>query len=177
MAQGTDARPMVTEVDPRALADRVIAAAAAAPKWAGIEFEARGQAAPIWAEERLVARALRNLVGNAADACLNRPTRKVTLEVRDRDGGGAVGFAVVDTGKGLSADRRAQLQRYDFQSDKRSNGIGLGLGVARHASLIHGGAVEIDSVEGEGSTFTLWLPRRGAAGVPAEAGQGREATA
>jgi len=41
-----------------------------------------------------------------------------------------------------------------------TGGTGLGLAIVKHAAAAHGGRVTVKSVEGSGSTFTLWLPLR-----------------
>lgn len=148
-------------VDPRALIDQVVADAAANLKWSGVAFVAQGQAAPIFLDESLVARAVTNLVSNAGDACLMRrgAEMRVTVEVSDVDDGKTLVISVTDNGVGIAKDRLEELMVHDFRSSKRSSGVGLGLGVTRHVASAHGGRVTVESREGEGSTFRIHLPR------------------
>lgn len=159
----------LTSVDPRALADRVARDAATSPKWQGVDFTAEGHASRIWVDESLVVRAVSNLAGNAADACvMRRPAiGKVTIRVFDDPDGGALNIDVADTGVGMPPDRLAELMIHDFRSTKRNSGVGLGLGVARHVATSHGGVITATSKEGEGSVFRLKIPRQAMAGVSA----------
>ena len=161
----------LTGVNPRLLAERVVADAAASPKWRGVDFRADGDARSIWADESLLGRAVSNLVANAADACVMRrpPQGTVTVRVTDANDGDALRIEIADTGVGIPADRLADIMTSDFRSSKRNSGVGLGLGVARHVASSHGGVVTADSVEGVGSTFAITIPRQAVAGIAAEA--------
>jgi signal transduction histidine kinase len=166
----------LTSVDPRALADRVARDAATSPKWQGVEFGAEGSASRIWVDESLIVRAVSNLAGNAADACvMRRPAiGKVTIRVSDDPDGASLNIDVADTGVGIPPDRLAELMIHDFRSTKRNSGVGLGLGVARHVATSHGGVITATSKEGEGSVFRLKIPRQAMAGVSAGEAVGRQ---
>jgi two-component system sensor histidine kinase SenX3 len=70
---------------------------------------------------------------------------------------------VSDHGIGIPAkdlDRVFErFYRVDRARDRRTGGSGLGLAIVRHAVANHGGEVTVVSREGDGSTFTLRLPR------------------
>jgi signal transduction histidine kinase len=157
LAREGDIAVALTSVDPGDVARKVVSDASGALRWAGVEFTASGSAATIQADADLVLRALSNLVANAADATVGRPGGKVSVDVRDDDGG--VLFQVKDNGKGMSRERLAEVLGSQFRSDKRQSGVGLGLAVVRHVARAHGGAFEGDSVPGEGTTFRLRLGR------------------
>lgn len=156
-------------INPRAMAERVAQDASLSPKWLGVEFAAEGDASNVWADESLIVRAISNLVGNAADACVQRrpPQGKVTVRVNDGDDGESLVIEVQDTGVGIPADKLADLMVNDFRSTKRNSGVGLGLGVARHVASSHGGSITATSEEGKGSTFRITIPRQAVAGVAA----------
>ena len=63
---------------------------------------------------------------------------------------------VRDTGPGIPEDDRPHVLKALYST--KSFGVGLGLPTAREIMEQHGGGVEIDSREGEGTTVTLWLP-------------------
>jgi signal transduction histidine kinase len=156
-------------IDPRHVADQVVHDAANSPKWQGIDFVAEGDASRVWADESLLVRAVSNLVGNAADACVQRtpPEGRVCVRVYDTDDQAGLVLEVSDTGVGIAADKLEDLMRHDFKSTKRNSGVGLGLGVARHIAAAHGGVVTAESQAGVGSTFRLTIPRQAMAGISA----------
>jgi signal transduction histidine kinase len=51
-----------------------------------------------------------------------------------------------------------RFYRVDHGRSRDSGGTGLGLSIVRHVASNHQGRVEVDSREGEGSTFTVILP-------------------
>ena len=71
-------------------------------------------------------------------------------------------FTVRDTGIGMSADSVARLFERFFQVESRLNrrrgGSGLGLNISRALAGLMGGSLQVESREGQGSTFTLRLP-------------------
>lgn len=68
---------------------------------------------------------------------------------------------VSDTGVGIKEDELPLVfeRFYRVDSSRTEEGAGLGLSIARQISESHGGRLEASSVVGEGSTFTLTLPR------------------
>lgn len=74
-----------------------------------------------------------------------------------------VKLSVADKGVGIPArDLERIFERFyrvDLGRSRETGGTGLGLSIVRHVAHNHQGRVEVDSREGEGSTFTLVLPR------------------
>jgi two-component system phosphate regulon sensor histidine kinase PhoR len=82
-----------------------------------------------------------------------------TMAVR---GGKAIAVAVKDRGEGISREHLPRLTERFFRVDtarsRRLGGTGLGLAIVKHLVNRHRGALTIDSVLGEGSTFIVYLP-------------------
>ena len=99
-----------------------------------------------------------NLLDNAVK--FSEPGGTVELEVARHDGG--VTVSVRDRGIGIPRPEQDRIFERFYRVDKArsrlTGGTGLGLAIVRHAVLNHGGKLEVDSREGEGSTFTIHLP-------------------
>ena len=83
---------------------------------------------------------------------------EVTLTVHERDGW--AGLSVSDTGIGIPEDQLPLVfERFHRADPSRADGgAGLGLSIASQIAESHGGRIEVESVPGEGSTFSLLLP-------------------
>jgi adenylate cyclase len=83
--------------------------------------------------------------------------------VRARDDGSAVSISVSDTGPGIHPDDITRLfqkfQQLDGSGTRRAGGTGLGLAITKGIVEEHGGTIAVESIVGEGTTFTLRLPR------------------
>lgn len=97
--------------------------------------------------------ALANLIENAV--AHSPPGAEVVVSARHVDG--RVRIAVADDGDGISPERLGRVLEPGVRFAERP-GQGLGLAVARAIAEAHGGALEVQSALGRGSTFTLVLP-------------------
>ena len=97
-----------------------------------------------------------NLLSNALK--YSTPGTPVTVGVRQEDG--MVRISVRDSGPGIPPEELPRLfQRYYRPEGMRSTeGIGLGLYIARLLVEAHGGRIEVESEVGKGSTFSFTLP-------------------
>jgi len=102
--------------------------------------------------------AMKNLVNNA----LKYSPHGETVEVRVRKADGEVRFSVSDSGPGLQEEDLDRLfkpfQRLAQQPTDGEVSLGLGLYLVKTIISRHDGEVEVETAEGEGSTFTLILP-------------------
>jgi two-component system sensor histidine kinase SenX3 len=107
-----------------------------------------------------IAVALGNLVANAVTYSSTGSTVLVSV-TGSRN---AVDLAVTDQGIGIppgEIDRIFErFYRVDPARHRSTGGTGLGLSIVKHVAASHGGDVKVWSVEGQGSTFTLILPRK-----------------
>ena len=106
---------------------------------------------------------LDNLLSNA----LKFTPRNGSVEVRLSASRDNVVLEVADTGIGISAGAQRELFTRFFRTDAAIEaaiqGTGLGLSIVKAIVDGHGGQVSVESVEGEGATFTVKLPRLAAA--------------
>jgi two-component system sensor histidine kinase SenX3 len=106
-----------------------------------------------------VALALNNLVANA----VKYSPDESTVVVSARSVADAVEVAVTDQGVGIPAGELDRIferfYRVDPARHRSTGGTGLGLSIVKHVVASHGGDVRVWSVEGQGSTFTMTLPR------------------
>lgn len=115
---------------------------------------------PLLADPGRLAQVCDNLVSNA----LKFTPAGGTVTVRVTVGVDHVRIAVQDTGLGIPADEVDRLFGRFFRTSTATRnavpGVGLGLAITRSVVVAHGGAMEVSSVEGAGTTFTAVLPRR-----------------
>ena len=119
-----------------------------------------GEEATVPGVRRLISEVFTNLCDNAIK--YNRDGGSVSVTV-SRDGGDAV-VSVSDTGIGIPPEHQSRVferfYRVDKSHSKASGGTGLGLSIVKHAVLYQHGTVEVHSVPGEGTTFTVRLPMK-----------------
>lgn len=98
-------------------------------------------------------RVFHNLITNAIDAMPNGG--KLTIASHKTDGN--VEFIFKDTGIGMTKETMEKIFVPFFTT--KAKGMGLGLPICKQIVEAHGGKISVESVVGEGTTFTLTLPR------------------
>ena len=99
-----------------------------------------------------------NLLDNAMK--YSGPSRRIRVALSQGDGG--VAISVTDSGIGIAPDDQERVFRQFYRANAaaagRVAGTGLGLAIARHVARAHGGDIEVESVLGRGTTFTVRIP-------------------
>ena len=113
----------------------------------------------VFGNEEQVAAAVTNLVANAVAYSGDDSTVLVSTKAN----GDMVEISVVDQGIGIPHEELDRIferfYRVDPARHRSTGGTGLGLSIVKHVAATHGGDVRVWSSEGQGSTFTLSLPR------------------
>lgn len=128
-----------------------------------IRLTSPGTAGTIAADRDALTNALWNLLDNAVK--YSPESRLVWVDVRSE--AAAVSIAVRDRGLGIPADEQREIfGKFVRGATARAGnirGTGLGLAMVLHIVNGHGGSVSVESAPGQGSTFTLSVPRMVAA--------------
>ncbi|GGO47562.1 hypothetical protein GCM10012287_20510 [Streptomyces daqingensis] len=136
------------------------------------------------ADERRLQQILRNLLSNALKFTSEGSISLHAAPAAEPDGDGEalITFTVTDTGIGIATEQLPRIfeafQQGDGSTHRTYGGTGLGLAISRELAGLLGGSITVESVQGSGSTFTLWVPvhraavpQAGQAGQPAHQGQ------
>jgi two-component system sensor histidine kinase SenX3 len=120
------------------------------------------QGLKVFGNEEQVRAAVDNLVANAV--AYSGPDSTVLVSTKCADGPvSMVEISVVDQGIGIPTSELDRIferfYRVDPARHRSTGGTGLGLSIVKHVAATHGGDIRVWSVEGQGSTFTLTLPR------------------
>ncbi|HYE53729.1 MAG TPA: HAMP domain-containing sensor histidine kinase [Chitinophagaceae bacterium] len=106
----------------------------------------------IQADPNLVEQVLINLLVNAMEALKDRPDARITLSAAHVSGNKVV-LRVADNGMGMSPEVLDKIFIPFFSTKKSGSGIGLSL--CKQIMMLHRGNIQAQSVEGEGTVFTL----------------------
>jgi len=150
------------ELDSRQLTEKVQAVLlpVAGRKNIVIRTTVRPGAEKIYADQDMLEQLLLNLLDNAIKYSPSGET--VSLEIAANLSG--VSIKVADNGIGIPADSLPRLFERFYRVDKArsrlAGGTGLGLAIVKHIVERHRGQIQVESVEGKGSVFTVLLPGR-----------------
>ena len=112
---------------------------------------------PVWFDPHVIGRVFRHLLENAARYT---PTNSRIL-LRGRCAPGKVEFSVEDDGPGIDAIDLPLIFEKFYRGHQRvtsAKGSGMGLSITRALLAAHGGAIDVESAPGRGTTFRLWIP-------------------
>ncbi len=112
---------------------------------------------PLWADNIRMIQVLNNLISNAA-----KFTEEGAVTLQAFSEGKDVCISVIDEGIGISEEDLDKIferfQQVDGSFTRRAEGTGLGLPITQHLVHMHGGQLDVSSVLGAGSTFTMRFP-------------------
>jgi two-component system phosphate regulon sensor histidine kinase PhoR len=115
----------------------------------------------VFADPHRLQQMLTNLIENAIK--FNRPGGTVSINYDNNE---RVQISVEDTGEGIPAHHLDRLFERFYRVDRARSlelgGTGLGLAIVKHLARAHGGEVTVESRFGEGTKFTIELPRHAA---------------
>jgi len=118
-----------------------------------------GDSQPVYADPEALERVLSNLLSNA----ITFTPEDGRVEVTVTEHAEGVSIAVGDTGPGIPEAQRAvifeRFRQVDDTSTRTQGGVGIGLALTQNLVNLHGGTLDLESTVGEGSTFTVHLPR------------------
>jgi CheY-like chemotaxis protein/signal transduction histidine kinase len=154
--QETVTRPFRHEAETRGLA---------------FEIQVDSQLRSITTDLKRVQQILKNLLSNAFKFTAQGNVRLRIAAMQDgwtgensalRQASAVVAFEVTDTGIGIPAEKQRIIfeafQQADASTSRKYGGTGLGLAISRELAHLLGGEIQLRSMPGMGSTFTLFLP-------------------
>ncbi len=121
-----------------------------------VDYPKQGQKHVLDVDPVLIRQALFNLIHNAVLAAPDKQVR-VSLAEAQHDSARGVLLSVTDAGPGFSRETAGKLFKPFFTT--RANGTGLGLSVAQHIAMKHGGVVLAENLAAGGARFSIWLPQ------------------
>jgi len=122
-----------------------------------VEFDHRLQEdlPVIQADRKQLEQVLLNLINNSLDAMPDGGHLLIETETRSDQ---FVAIKIADTGQGIERENIERLFQPMFTTKEIGQGTGLGLTICRAIIKEHGGAIEVKSTVGEGTTFSVFLP-------------------
>jgi len=128
---------------------------------AGLQFEVHcppfQSAEPAYVDPELWEQIVLNLLSNAL-----KFTLKGKIEVRLQENDGRAILSVRDSGIGIPMEELPRVfhrfERIEHRRGRTHEGTGIGLALVQELAKLHGGNVAVESIEGEGSTFTITIP-------------------
>lgn len=128
---------------------------------AGVTLRAEGADVPaVMGDEGRLKQVFDNLLDNA----IKYTPLGGMVTVSIRQDGKWVAVAVADTGRGIPKEDLPRIFERFYRADKSRGetvGAGLGLAIAKEIVSAHGGRITVESEEGQGSVFTVFLPAAG----------------
>ena len=124
-----------------------------------LELEPVSASALVMGDEQTLEQVFANLISNAIK--FNKPAGSVRISLREENG--FIAVEVKDTGIGIAKEHLpfifAQFYRVSRSESHKTKGTGLGLSIAKKIVEAHNGSIEVASEPGQGSSFSVRLPK------------------
>jgi signal transduction histidine kinase len=129
----------------------------AEPRRITLDVDVRGQV-EVWGDTDRLTQVLDNLLDNAIR---HAPDGSIVTVIVQREENG-IRCVISDQGAGIPAQHLPfifeRFYRVDTSRNRHTGGSGLGLAIVRSLVMAQGGKITVDSLEGQGTTITFWLP-------------------
>lgn len=142
------------KVNVKDLVSQVLDTVRPAAQQKGLSLDTQLDVTQLWADPKAFKRVLTNLVSNAV-----KFTEKGFVKVTASQDEKSYIVKVADSGIGLSQQEIKGLFQKYHQVHAEKPGYGLGLFISRQLVQAHGGTLEVSSASGQGSTFTIHIPK------------------
>ncbi len=119
-----------------------------------IEKQYEANLPDIIADHDQIRQVLLNLINNAGDAI----SASGTITISTASDGQNVRVTITDTGRGMTTEQMKKIFKPFYTTKAAGKGTGLGLSVSRGIVTSMGGSIEVQSMPGAGSSFTVILP-------------------
>jgi CheY-like chemotaxis protein len=114
----------------------------------------------LFTDRQRLEQVLKNLLSNAVKFT-ERGSVSLSVDTAPNDG---IAFSIRDSGIGIATDQHESIfeafRQADGTTNRRYGGTGLGLSISRDLAALLGGSISVSSTPGQGSVFTLVLPRQ-----------------
>ncbi len=158
MSRLDDREPLnLSDVDINALLASIAQSGSTPPtQQASISLDLAEELPPVRGDVAQLRRALNNLYQNA----IQYSTERGSIQISTRQLGDYILITVHDSGIGIDQAAQSHIFERFFRNDDAHSTAGLGLGLPMTQAIIeaHGGAIQLQSASGQGSTFTVQLP-------------------
>ncbi|MFD1739811.1 ATP-binding protein [Bacillus salitolerans] len=115
----------------------------------------------IYTDEQRLNQILKNLLSNAVKFTEEGKVH-LSLSQKHQDGLDFITFSVIDTGIGIPTSKKLDIfeafRQADGTTSRKYGGTGLGLSISKELATLLNGDLTVESTEGKGSTFTLYIP-------------------
>ncbi len=146
------------ELDVLPLLERVVNSLQATTVFHWFELSATDESPAVWGDEDRIEQILFNILDNAIKFSPSGGPIGIQMETGNEE----ITISITDPGVGISQAKQdtvfQKFHRLDSEDSRETYGHGLGLYITKGLVEAHGGKIWVESVEGEGSTFSFTLP-------------------